>query len=213
MIYFFILLIISFLCINCQDITLHEEGVQADSTTTSTGNAITVDAVDSDYFLIQTKPSTLPVEGIGMGVFARDAISANNIICEYRGPIVKEEDKKKFPYNDKYFSIEVDDEGYSILGECICSMINDCSNALKLLTDNSTLVNESNDPSKCYDNYSYNARSIGLGYKVFIMATRDIQPNEEIFYDYSWDYWRHQSIVRNKYNVTNTSPSYTTFNH
>ena len=140
------LLSLLYININGQDITLHEVPVDGDSSATkatSTSSGVTVDAIDSDYFLIYTKPSTLPVEGVGMGVFTRDVISANNIICEYRGPIVAEEDKKKFPYNDKYFNIEVDNEGYSILGEGICAMINDCSNALELLNNNSSLVNES----------------------------------------------------------------------
>ena len=161
------------------------------------------------FFLLYTKQSTLPIDGIGLGVYAKDVIYTNNIICEYRGPIISENDKKKFPYNDKFFNIEVDNKGYSILGEGVCSMINDCSNSLQLLLSNDTLVYESNDPSTCYDNYKYYARAIGLGYKVFIMAIRDILPGEEIFFSYSWNYWRHQSVIRKKFNVTNTSPSYT----
>jgi len=178
-------------------------------TTSSSSSSSQVNATDSDYFLLYTKQSSLPIDGIGLGVYAKDTIYSDNIICEYRGPIISEIDKKKFPYNDKFFTVEVDDKGYSILGEGICSYINDCSNSLQLLLSNDTLVYESNDPSKCYDNYNYNARAIGLGYKVFIMAIRDIQPNEEIFFSYSWNYWRHQSVIRKKFNVTNTSPSYT----
>jgi hypothetical protein len=177
--------------------------------TTSSSSSSQVNATDSDYFLLYTKKSSLPIDGIGLGVYAKDTIYNNNIICEYRGPIISEVDKKKFPYNDKFFTVEVDDKGYSILGEGICSYINDCSNSLQLLLSNDTLVYESNDPSKCYDNYNYNARAIGLGYKVFIIASRDIQPNEEIFFSYSWNYWRHQSVIRKKFNVTNTSPPYT----
>ena len=179
------------------------------TTSSSSSSSSQVNATDSDFFLLYTKQSSLPIDSIGLGVYAKDTIYNNNIICEYRGPIISDHDKKKFPYNDKFFNIEVDEKGYSILGEGICSYINDCSNSLQLLLSNDTLVYESNDPSKCYDNYNYNARAIGLGYKVFIIAIRDIQPNEEIFFSYSWNYWRHQSIVRKKFNVTNTSPSYT----
>jgi hypothetical protein len=83
--------------------------------------------------------------------------------------IYNQEAKRKFPYNDKYFNVKVDNEGFVILGEGVCSVINDCSNAWKLLRENETLVDEPNDPSKCYDTYEYNAKAIGSGIIILII--------------------------------------------
>jgi hypothetical protein len=39
----------------------------------------------------------------------------------------------------------------------------------------------------CFEGYEYNARPLlHTGGKLFIVASRDIQPGEEIFYPYSW---------------------------
>ena len=55
-------------------------------------NSITqreIQAVDSDYLVIETKPTSLPhADEIGLGVFAKYNIPANEIICEYRGIVI-----------------------------------------------------------------------------------------------------------------------------
>ena len=66
--------------------------------------------------------------------------------------------------------------------------------------DNKTLVEETNDPSKCYDNYEYNAKSV---------AVKEIKAGKEIFYPYSWDYWRHHAYVTMNLNLSSTSITYT----
>jgi len=61
-------------------------------------------AVDSDYLLLRQAASLLPVPGIGLGVFAKAAIRANDIICEFRGPVILAEDLHHFP-GDKNFGV------------------------------------------------------------------------------------------------------------
>lgn len=153
-------------------------------------NESIVDAIDSDHFSIFTNKSTLPVEGAGNGVFAKRLIPEKTVICEYRGPIIDSEASLKLPYNDKYFRVDFKNKEYMVLGKGICSMINDCSNAIILLKNNETLVYEESDPSECYDSLSYNAKAVYIGPKIFILTSRNILPGEEIFFSYSWTYWR-----------------------
>ena len=148
----------------------------------------TIDAIDSDYWLLYIDKSTIPVDGAGNGVFARKPIPQHSILCEYRGPILDNKAADLLPYNDKYFGIK--HIGKSILGKGLCSMINDCSNAIVLLNSNSTLLNEENDPSRCYDGLQINARAIFLADKLFIVSARHIFEGEEIFYTYGWSYWK-----------------------
>ena len=77
-------------------------------------------------------------------------------------------------------------------------MINDCSNAILLLNSNSTLLQEENDPSRCYNGFSYNAKAIFLGNKLFVVSARHISGGEEIFYPYGWSYWKTNYRVRQK---------------
>ena len=37
---------------------------------------------------------------IGLGVFAKDTIDVNSIICEYRGPILTEVNESNYNLND-----------------------------------------------------------------------------------------------------------------
>ena len=160
-----------------------------------------IEAVDSDYLSIYTSQSTIPVEGGGYGVFAKRYIPERVVICEYRGPIIDLDytPNRRLPYNDKYFGFEFKNKEYMVLGKDVCSMINDCSNAIILLNNNGTLINEENDPSECYENLSYNARAVYIGSKIFIMSTRAVFPGEEIFFSYSWRYWKSNYLaVSNK---------------
>ena len=151
-----------------------------------------IETIHSDFLLIYVNKST--IENGGNGVFAKILIPNNSIICEYRGPVVKNSDQPKLPYNDKYFGIDFAGKKYSIIGENVCSIINDCSNSIEMLKQNNTLLNENDDPSQCYENLSYNSVALAMGSKIFIVSNRDILPNEEIFFSYQWEYWKKQFL-------------------
>ena len=143
-------------------------------------------AVDSDYLVLNKKQST--INHIGDGVFTKTLLKKDSIICEYRGPIINEKDISKFLDNDKIFTIHGPDRlTYHILGENICAYINDCTTIMKTIVryDQISLIDD-NIYKQCYTDYEYNATPVtheSTG-KLFIVATRDIQPGEEIFYPY-----------------------------
>ena len=161
-------------------------------------------AVDSDYFLIYQKPSTLPFENIGFGVFAKHNIPAKSIICEHRGFIIYAEDINKFPGNDKSHDMNgPDGVKYKNLGNNICAYINDCTAALyrPYTVEEWHAVNNSDyHPGvPCIDNFAYNAEPLyhGPGGKIFILSTREILAGEEIFYPYGWQYWKAKMTILN----------------
>ena len=146
--------------INSDSSLIQEKNVEPDE----------INAVDSDYFLIVNGPSTLPVNNIGSGVFAKVNIPNGGIICEYRGPIIAEKDMKQYytaTKNDKLFDIiGPDGEKYHIIGQNLCAYINDCTSIMNssytptelvILKENSKL-DDSNSGTVCYDGFSYNAK-------------------------------------------------------
>ena len=84
----------------------------------------TFQAIDSDYFLLNTAPSSIPAIQ-GLGVFAKTNIPAEQIVCEYRGAILSREEGIKVA-SDKSVFMEFRDKKYVLVGEGICAMINDC---------------------------------------------------------------------------------------
>ena len=169
---------------------------------------VSITAIDSDYWLLEIAKSTIPIDSVGQGVFAKSTIPKDSIICEYRGPIIDDESQYKLPYNDKLFGMKHNGKSYCILGEGVCSFINDCSNAMVILQQNSSLLFEEEDPSECYENFSYNAIALALGPKVFVISSRDIIPGEEIFISYKWPYWKKRHITKYIQNLTEDVPIY-----
>ena len=166
-----------------------------------------VSAVDSDFFLIYNKDSTLPVENIGNGVFAKRDIKKDSLICEYRGPIIESKDEHRLTdinMRNKLFSIRgPDGNQYSIVGTNVCALINDCTSIMNSTYTNPEIVSDSvltnyfnglvEGPSDvpaapCYEGHDYNAAALSHSDsgKLFIVATRDIKANEEIYYPYGW---------------------------
>ena len=164
-------------------------------------------AIDSDYFMIDKRPSTLPFENIGSGVFAKFNIPINSIICEHRGFIIFAKDINKFPENDKAHDMTGPDGiEYKNLGDNICAYINDCTAALYrsyTVEEWVALNNSDYRPGvPCIDEFSYNALALNVwGGKIFVVSTREILAGEEIFYPYGWQYWRtRMTIIKNNIN-------------
>jgi hypothetical protein len=67
-----------------------------------------INAVESDYLYLLMKNTTLPGVPEGedktRGVFAKHLIKAQDIVCEYRGPVIKPEDKGAL---DETYAFEV----------------------------------------------------------------------------------------------------------
>ena len=140
---------------------------------------------DSDYSFLYQKQSELPVANIGVGVFARYDIPANELICEYKGLI--------FPPNSykgvKNFRTSVANEELDIVGNTICAQINDCawiSNPNYTLNDLKTIIEDDRQDSiPTIPGFPYNARYhyTAMG-KVLIYSTVPIMAHTEICYSY-----------------------------
>ncbi len=161
--------------------------------------AADVPATDSDYLNLFIDKTTLPgADIIGNGVFAKNDIPVGSIICEYRGPIVINQDlteRNLEVRSDKTFKISYPDgRDATIIGTGICSLINDCAwinnnneiaNLEVLYYLNSRNVTNIEDQMPIIPGYGYNSRSMIINpSKVFIVSTREIKKGEEIFYPY-----------------------------
>lgn len=145
-----------------------------------------ITAIDSDYLYLYSAPSTLPLEGVGMGIFALYNIPAKTILCEHRGPIIQE----NVPFRtDKAFDVTgLDGLEYKIVGTSVCAYINDCAMIMYNYSReelDAIFSHPDHDSIPTYPGTDYNARydKSSRG-KVFIVAQRDITQGEEIFFSY-----------------------------
>lgn len=117
--------------------------------------------------LLSVKTST--IKGAGMGLFARRAIRARAIICEYRGDAVEKEAAFNKSLNRDYFIFTL--EGKLLDG--------------KRIDNKARWANDARDPSR------NNARfEQAEGGRVNLVSTRRIERGEEIFVSYGEEYWR-----------------------
>jgi hypothetical protein len=79
-------------------------------------------AADSDYFLLELKPSIIP--NAGLGVFAKADLPQGIIICKYRGAIFLSKLKNKIlTMNDRGLILNKD--SFIAGSNCVASFIND----------------------------------------------------------------------------------------
>ena len=153
-----------------------------------------ITAVDSDFLLLYKSDSKLPVASAGQGVFAKYNIPAKSILCEHRGPVIETKDFHKVFEDDKTFSFHgPDGKDYELLANNICAFANDCTAATQepLSDDDLLSLNKNITPGlggiSCIDGFQYNSKSIiSDSGKVFIVSTREILKDEEIFFSYGW---------------------------
>ncbi len=156
--------------------------------------------IESDYLFLREGPSTLPLPGgaAGRGVFAKFDIPAEQVICEYRGLVLD----SKFgallppPAHSKSFSTTTPDgRMWTILGDSICSRINDAANVVASSNASEALYTAEQldafeqrpfiDSIPTYPGYRYNARSLpSAAGKIFIVSLEHIPAGSEIFYAY-----------------------------
>jgi hypothetical protein len=124
---------------------------------------INISYIHSDNLYIEKRSSLLPIENAGIGVFAKLNISNNTIICENRGPIITEEYYSNFCHNDKLFDItNINGKKHKIIGNNICSYINDCTSALNrsYTMQAIEMFNNGSIEMNCFDNYNFNSKYI-----------------------------------------------------
>ena len=125
-----------------------------------------IGSFDSDHFLITIGPSSLTTGNIGDGVFAKVDIPKDGIICEYRGPVIAEKDR--FTYSNSYPMAKIlttqgpDGLLYSIIGQNICSKINDCTSTLNASYTQNAKGGEIDKTCNmnCCNGFSYNTKPL-----------------------------------------------------
>lgn len=180
-------------------LTMAIVALAVETTSSETADDGRIPAVDSDFLYMEMKKSTLPFDSVGMGVFAKINIPANEILCEYRGAVIP----SSVAFKSDYTFTATTSTGEMIhiipdMDKPICAYINDCS---LIIGHNYTLselnaMEAANTNLPTYPGFSQNAAPIftGMG-KVFIASTRAIAAGEEIFYPYGSGYW----IIRLKH--------------
>ena len=150
-----------------------------------------IQAIDSDYLFLDVRPSTLPIDEVGLGVFSKFDIPVNEILCEYRGPIIPESTNYR---NDKKFGVDFNGEKLSIVGEGLCSKVNDCVNIINYNYTKAELELILANPDKVklplYSGFKYNAAALRskMG-KIYVVSTDFIPADSEIFFEYGTIYW------------------------
>ena len=139
--------------------------------------------VDSDYLVLELKPSNIP--GAGLGVFAKVDIPAGIILCEYRGSIIFRDKIDIAKFNNR--CLNLNNELTIVGSNCIASFINDAIDLKKIYTkDEIKKINEDN----CFPLLKeYNCCFQNTLYKSFIVSIKDIKEGEELFCSYGIKYW------------------------
>jgi hypothetical protein len=146
----------------------------------------TIDAIDSDFLVLEMRPSSLP--GVqGYGVFAKVDIPPGEVICEMRGAIVP---NSVLIDSDKLYTLSTNfsKDLMKLIVTNLCAYVNDCIDLNKVnftVVNGSVHVYETEAPT--FDGFKYNAvdSTTKLG-KVFIHSIMNIPAGTELCFFYGW---------------------------
>lgn len=170
-------------------------------------NAANIEALDSDFVFLEIRPTSLPLPEFSskLGVFAKMDIPANELVCEYRGAVIP----STVPYESDYLFSTLDSQGNSMKiapqptelasnNLPICSYVNDCVNIYgqEYTADDILAIEAQKKALYTYPGTDYNLRSLTtkMG-KVFLVASKPIPKDAELFFPYGGDYWIHRLKV------------------
>jgi hypothetical protein len=136
--------------------------------------AIEANFYNDGSFNLYITHSQLP--DAGLGVYTDDFIPEDTIIGEYKGEIVK---SYNLETNDYFYELVEADEANGVIGVGIDSS--------KLPRCYMAMINDAQF-SKTYSNNCVFEGDIEEG-KVYVVSTRDIEPEEELFVSYGEGYW------------------------
>ena len=212
MIYIYQLLIFLYIihiCISSDSAEQPQDEVHLDGSSGGATSSIEGNALDSDYLLLYIDRTSLPI-GNHKGVYAKHRIAEGEAVCEYRGPIIKKAIAIEMKLDNTYTweITDPDNDSAYILGDNVCAFINDCVSIL----NNPSIMNsefldkwrenmtardaEGHAPAswmpdeiKCPAGMAENVMSLSVGRKILVVATRVIEPGEELFLFYGNTYW------------------------
>jgi hypothetical protein len=155
------------------------EDLDFDSSDSSLDSEEEEEAIEANFyndgsFNLYITHSQLP--DAGLGVYTDDFIPEDTIIGEYKGEIVK---SYNLETNDYFYELVEADEANGVIGVGIDSS--------KLPRCYMAMINDAQF-SKTYSNNCVFEGDIEEG-KVYVVSTRDIEPEEELFVSYGEGYW------------------------
>ena len=134
---------------------------------------------DSDYFLLELKPSLIP--GAGLGVFAKADIDAGIILAEYRGAVFLSELESKInKLNNK--CLRINNDSFIAGTNCIAAFVNDIID-LEESKKNKDFIKHKDKDYNCSFQRTYS--------KMFVVSTKPIKEGEELYIDYGKNYWKY----------------------
>jgi hypothetical protein len=162
---------------------LVSEDLEFDSSDISLDSEEEEEAIQANFyndgsFNLYITHSQLP--DAGLGVYTEDFIPEDTIIGEYIGELVK---SYKLETNDYFYELVEADESNGVMGVGIDSS--------KLPRCYMAMINDAQF-SKTYSNNCVFEGEIEEG-KVYVVSTRDIEPEEELFISYGEGYWAQPS--------------------
>jgi hypothetical protein len=162
---------------------LESEDLEFDSSDNSLDSEEEEEAIEANFyndgsFNLYITHSQLP--DAGLGVYTEDYIPEDTIIGEYKGEIVK---SYNLETNDYFYELVEADEANGVMGVGIDSS--------KLPRCYMAMLNDAQF-SKSFSNNCVFEGDIDEN-KVYVVSTRDIEPEEELFVSYGEGYWAQPS--------------------
>lgn len=134
--------------------------------------------------MLYLKKSLIP--GAGKGLFVKNEIKRGEIVCEYEGEIV--------PWSVCEKRAEEGHEGYAFF-----ITKNRCVDAYFTKEAIGRYANDAKGIGRVEglrNNAQYEIKTRQGEKRVFIVATRTIKANDEVFVDYGKDYWKNLSKAK-----------------
>ena len=138
---------------------------------------------DSDLLYLEIKDST--IKDSGKGVFAKKKFERGDLLCEYRGVMLRGPTVGTDTTRDLHLT------GTDLIiraEQCAASYVNDCIDFRKYTieeTRNYVITRELLLAKGC----SYNCAYVHVTGKMFVVATKNIEIGDELFVSYGNNYW------------------------
>mmetsp|Transcript_15180 Transcript_15180/g.22828 ORF Transcript_15180/g.22828 Transcript_15180/m.22828 type:complete len:204 (+) Transcript_15180:474-1085(+) len=159
--------------------------------------------LDTDYLSIFLAPSLLPVQGAGLGVFARHNIPAARVVCVTRGKVYNARDK---PHSSRLTPIiDVNGEGYVINMDNACGYMNDIVAAEDIIFSKEMLASYYSGKETLPTLPAF-TRSVGqalYSFKLMIITIVDVAAGAELFNNYGVNYWLYYKATQDPSNEVN----------
>jgi len=118
------------------------------------------------------------IDGAGLGLFTKTKIKKSELISEFTGKLVRNDDSEYWSQKEEFLYLIFWDENHKLdveHSDCLAKYANDAVglNRIKGLKNNAKIVWDDD--------------------RLFLMATKDIKIGDEIYVSYGKQYWKEHS--------------------